>query len=127
MMKSLEELFGRFHWWQRGHSTPKIPRDELQQRVDAVDAAGRADLIRTLGHRIAIEAARETISRNAWPMLMSEFRGADCWNTQRTDPPDADMQFRVNRAATFLDLCGLLERVPNAPHIVRVKMEDFPL
>lgn len=127
MMKSLEELFGRFHWWQRGHSTPKIPRDEPQQRIDAVDAAGRAHLIRTIGHRIAIEAARETIISHASPRGGAvELTGA-LWDTQRTDPPDADMQFRVNRAATFLDLCGLLERVPNAPHIVRIKMEDFPL
>lgn len=127
MMKSLEELFGRFHWWQRGHSTPKIPRDELQQRVDAVDAAGRAHLIRTIGHRIAIEGARETIFRHASPRGGAvELTGA-LWDTQRTDPPDADTQFRVNRAAMYLDLCGLLERSPGAPHIVRIKTEAFPL
>ena len=127
MMKSLEELFGRFHWWQRGHSTPKIPRDEPQQRIDAVDAAGRAHLISTLGHRIAIEAARETIIRHASPRGRTVELVSALWDTQRTDPTDVDTQFRVNRAATFLDLCGLLERVPNAPHIVRIKTEAFPL
>lgn len=96
-------------------------------RSDAVDAAGRADLIRTLGHRIAIEAAQETIIGHASERGGAlELAGA-LWDTQRTAPPDAYTQFRVNRAATFLDLCGLLERSPGAPHIVRIRMEAFPL
>lgn len=116
-------LLALFAGPRAGTVSPVPPAD----RSAAVDAAGRAHLIRTLGHRIAIEGARETITRLALPLSHRVPKFCEVWDTQRTNPPDADTQFRVNRAATFLDLCGLLERVPNAPHIVRVKMEDFPL
>lgn len=123
MAPVIRRLLALFAGPRPGTVSPVPPVD----RSAAVDAAGRAHLISTLGHRIAIEGARETIIRHASERGGAlELAGA-LWDTQRTAPPDADTQFRVNRAATFLDLCGLLERSPGAPHIVRLKMEVFPL
>jgi hypothetical protein len=93
---------------------PAEPADPLKENLRQI-----------LGQRIAIEAARREIFEHARPVSSS---GADgLWNTEKTDPPDSDTQFRVNRAATFLDLCGLLERAIGTPHIVRIRTENLPL
>lgn len=89
-----------------------------QQAAEPADPL-KENLRQIIGQRIAIEAARREIFEHAKPVS-----GAcdDRWfDTSKTAPVDADTQFRVNRAATFLDLCGLLERMGGAPHIVAIK------
>lgn len=123
MANVIRKLLASLEFWQPGPPPPSPARD----RSEAVDAAGRESLVRTLGHAIALDAARDTIFRHASVRPGVIEVPDQCWDTNHTDPSDADTQFRVNRAATFLDICGLLARAPGAPHIVRIRAEIFPL
>lgn len=81
----------------------------------------KENLRQIIGQRIAIDAARREIIEHAKPVTTRD--DDRWWDTCKTVPEDADTQFRVNRAATFLDLCGLLDRMGSAPHIVAIKVE----
>jgi hypothetical protein len=82
-------------------------------RADQLDAAEREAERRRLEHEIAMDAA----SRRAKLFLSASCRRhTGGWVTIK---PNRASQLEAD-ALRYLDLCGLLERDPEAPHIVRI-------
>lgn len=95
----------------------------MTTRPDQTDAADREMRRRSLEHRIAISAAASDIE------CYAEDLGR-WYDTHRVAPSLGGMgpEFlqTIADAAEYLDLCGLLERHPGNPHIVRIKLEELP-
>lgn len=70
-----------------------------------------------LAHSIAEEAARSEIESFCLPERGLLPIDARWWNTKSVDP---DQQLSVEMAVAYLELRGLLERYPNARHLVRI-------
>ncbi len=91
------------------------------------DDAMRAHLIRTIGHRIATEAAAREIETHALCLWQADGGPGMWYDSSITRPGHEMSEHAVSRATTFLGLCGLIERVPLNPHLVRIKGESMPL
>ncbi len=102
----------------------------MTTRPDQTDAADREMRRRSLEHRIAISAAASDIECYAENLGRCSDRPGRWYDTHRIAPSLGGMGPEylqtIADAAEYLDLCGLLERHPGNPHIVRFKLEELP-